>query len=44
MYEGQIVGFFKELSGVTESELGLYMLGIKQQEKKEIERAMYEEA
>lgn len=44
MYEGQIVGFFRDLSGVTESELGLFMLGIKKQEKKEIERAMYEEA
>lgn len=44
MYEGQIVAFFNDLSGVTESELGLYMLGIKKQEKKEIERVMYEEA
>ncbi len=39
MYDGQIVGFFNDLSGVTESELGLYMLGIKKQDKKEIEKA-----
>lgn len=44
MYEGRIVAYFKELSNVTEQELGLYMLGIKQQKKEEIERFMYEEA
>lgn len=44
MYEGQIVGFFHDLKNLTESELGLYMLGIKRQSKEEIERLMYEEA
>lgn len=44
LYEGQIVGFFQDLSELTETELGLYMLGIKKQKKEEIERLMYEEA
>lgn len=44
MYEGRIVAYFNDLSNVTEQELGLYMLGIKQQNKEEIERVMYEEA
>ena len=44
MYEGQIVAYLNDLSEVTEQELGLYMLGIKRQEKEEIERFMYEEA
>lgn len=44
MYEGQIVGFFNDLSELTETELGLYMLGIKKQKKEDIERVMYEKA
>lgn len=44
MYEGEIVGFFNQLSELTETELGLYMLGIKRQKSEDIERVMYEEA
>ncbi len=39
MYDGQIVAYFKDLHGVTENELGLYMLGTKKQTEEEIRRA-----
>lgn len=44
MYSGEIVGFFKDVKKLTETELGFYMLGVKTQEKAEIRRLMYEEA
>ncbi|HHW17537.1 MAG TPA: ABC transporter ATP-binding protein [Firmicutes bacterium] len=44
MYEGEIVAFFPEASEVTEEELGLYMLGLKRQDPREIEAAMMGEA
>ncbi len=39
MYEGKIVAYFKDIHGVTENELGLYMLGTKVQTEEEIRRA-----
>lgn len=36
MYEGEIVGVFSEVSRLTEEEVGLYMLGLKRQEKAKI--------
>ncbi|QIK69631.1 ABC transporter ATP-binding protein [Erysipelothrix sp. HDW6C] len=41
MYDGSITGFFKDASVLTEEELGLYMLGLKQMDPKDIERDMY---
>lgn len=43
LYEGEIVAYIKELNGVTEIELGQYMLGIKKQTSNEIEEVIYEE-
>ncbi|MEM1483617.1 ABC transporter ATP-binding protein [Oscillospiraceae bacterium PP1C4] len=43
MFSGEIVGFFNDVKQLTETELGFYMLGVKRQEKAEIERSMYEE-
>jgi simple sugar transport system ATP-binding protein len=37
MYEGQITGVFPDAANVTEEELGLYMLGLKRQDPKEME-------
>lgn len=37
MYEGQITGVFPEAASVSEEELGLYMLGLKRQDLKEME-------
>ena len=39
MFGGEIVAFFPSLKGVSESELGLYMLGTKHQSEEEIRRA-----
>lgn len=44
MYSGEIVGFFKDVKNLTETELGFYMLGVKKQDKGDIRRLMYEEA
>lgn len=42
MYEGEIVAHFGSLKGVTESQLGLYMLGVEHQSEKEIREACYD--
>jgi simple sugar transport system ATP-binding protein len=39
-YEGEIVGYFNSVEGVTENELGLYMLGVKRQTPQEIGGAL----
>ena len=39
-YEGEIVGYFNNVEGVTENELGLYMLGVKRQTPQEIGGAL----
>lgn len=44
MYDGKIAGAFNDLKNLTEKELGLYMLGLKKQDREEFERVMYEEA
>lgn len=36
MYEGEIVAYFKNTDGITEEELGLYMLGLKKMSPEEI--------
>lgn len=41
MNSGEIVGYFEDASQVTEEELGLYMLGVKRQDKEEIRRATH---
>ena len=43
MYEGEIVAYFPSLKGVTESQLGLYMLGVEHQSEKEIREASYDD-
>jgi len=40
MYEGEIVAYFPQAAEVTEEELGLYMLGLKRQDPREIEASM----
>ncbi len=40
MYEGEIVGYFDSLDGLTEQELGKYMLGIKKDALEKIKEAM----
>lgn len=42
MYEGEIVAYFNHLQGITEEELGEYMLGIKKQSEEEIRRGFCE--
>lgn len=42
MYEGEIAAYFKTLEGVTEQQLGEYMLGIRKQTPEEIGEALYE--
>ena len=42
MEEGQIVAYFDSLKGVTESQLGLYMLGVEHQSEEEIRGACYD--
>lgn len=39
MYGGQIAGYFEDVQAVSEEELGLYMLGLKQMSPEEIRRA-----
>ncbi|MPN17413.1 Autoinducer 2 import ATP-binding protein LsrA [bioreactor metagenome] len=39
-YEGEIVGYFKDVKNISENELGLYMLGVKHQTKEEIGGAL----
>lgn len=41
MYDGYITGYFKDASELSENELGLYMLGLKQMDPQMIERKMY---
>ena len=41
--EGEIVAYFKSLEGVTEEQLGEYMLGINRQTPEEIKEAYYEQ-
>jgi len=40
IYEGEITGVFPDPNSVSEEELGLYMLGIEQQSKEEIEELL----
>ncbi len=40
MYEGEIVGYFDSLDGLTEQELGKYMLGIKKDAPEKIKEAV----
>ncbi len=40
MYEGEIVGYFDTLDGLTEQELGRYMLGIKKDSPERIKEAV----
>lgn len=42
LYEGEIAAYFKDVNGVTEEELGEYMLGIKKQPQEMI-REVYDE-
>lgn len=42
MEEGKIVAYFDSLKGVTESKLGLYMLGVEHQSEEEIRGACYD--
>ena len=42
MYEGRIVAYFPSLKGVSESELGLYMLGVQKMDPSVIKEASYE--
>lgn len=42
MYSGEIVAYFDNLAGLTEKELGFYMLGVKRQTTEEIGRLMDE--
>lgn len=41
MYDGIITGFFRDVTKLSEQELGLYMLGLKQMDPEEIVREMY---
>ena len=43
MEDGKIVAYFDSLKGVTESELGLYMLGVEHHSEEVIRGACYEE-
>lgn len=40
MYEGQVVAYFDEVEGLTEEEIGLYMLGLKRQEPDQVTASM----
>ena len=42
MYEGKIVAYFDSLKGITENQLGLYMLGVEKQTEEEVRGACYE--
>ena len=39
LFEGEIVAYFPDLHGISENELGLYMLGTRKQSEEEIRRA-----
>lgn len=41
MYEGEIAAYFESTKGITEEELGLYMLGVKKQDSAELGRCMH---
>ncbi len=41
MYDGKISGYFKETKGLTEEELGLYMLGLKLMDEDKIREELY---
>ncbi len=41
MYNGIITGYFKDTKGLTEEELGLYMLGLKTMDKEVIKEEMF---
>lgn len=43
MYEGKIVAYISDVSSMTESELGTYMLGIQKQSEEQIKEALHEE-
>lgn len=42
MYEGKIVAYISDVSSMTESELGTYMLGIQKQSEEQIKEALHE--
>ena len=42
MHEGEIAGYISDTKGITKEELGLYMLGVKKDDKKIIGGAYYE--
>lgn len=42
MYDGKIAGYFKDTKGLTEEELGLYMLGLKTMEDSVIRSELYD--
>lgn len=42
MYDGKISGYFKDTKGLTEEELGLYMLGLKNMEDSKIRSELYD--
>ena len=39
MYNGEITAYFESLKGITEHDLGYYMLGVKKQDHQEIVQA-----
>ncbi len=41
MYGGRITAYIKDASGMTEDELGLYMLGVRRQKPEEIQNAIH---
>lgn len=42
MYDGKITGYFKNTVGITEEELGLYMLGLKNMDESLIRSELYD--
>ncbi len=40
MYKGEVVGYFDENSGLTEEELGYYMLGVKKHDEARLKEAL----
>lgn len=42
MYDGKISGYFKDTTGITEEELGLYMLGLKNMDESVIRSELYD--
>ena len=43
MFGGRVTAYFKDIAGVTQTELGNYMLGAKQQTEAEMKEAYYED-